>query len=395
MHVVQLLPELEEGGVERVVVDLSRELVGCGVTSTVISRGGRLVSQIEADGARHIRLDVCSKNPLTFLVRAWQLRRQLARLAPDVVHVHSRLPAWLLRIANHSLRLPVVTTVHGLNRPGFYSRILTHGSRVICVSRAVQAHLQKHYATPAGILRVVYFGIHAKVFDPARLNLKFVERFRREQQLDGCFVVISAGRLAPCKDYATFIRAILAARAKVPNIVGVIVGGGSSRHRAYVQQLHALVRELGAGDAIRFAGHCADMAELFALSDVVVSCSAKPESFGRTLAEALAMNTPVLATAHGGALEIVREGVDGYLFPPRDAPALAQALERIYSQRAEHNLRDSILQRFSMAQTVRDTLAVYAEAVTGAAAVAAESCVSAVPLHRGKLLADASTCKAA
>ena len=380
MHVVQLLPELAEGGVERVVVDLNRELVARGVKSTVISKGGRLVAQIEADGGHHVRLDVCSKNIVTFLFRAMRLRRVLAGLSPDVVHVHSRLPAWLLRVANQRLRLPVVTTVHGLNRPSSYSRILTQGARVICVSQAVRWHLVRHYQLAESRMRVTYFGVNARTFDPMRLDMEFIERFRREQRLNGRFVVTSAGRLAPCKDYETFIRGVLAARERVPNIVGVIVGGGSLRHRAYAQRLHALVRACGAEEAIRFAGGQDAMAEIYALSDVVVSCSAKPESFGRTIAEALAMNTPVIATAHGGALEIVREGTDGLLFPPRDVPALTRCLESIHRQPVYSNLRTSVLERFALPQTVTDTLDVYREAIQRTEATAAMERLLPVPI---------------
>ena len=378
MHVAQLLPELQEGGAERVVIDLNRELVRRGVTSTVISRGGRLVAQIEKDGGRHIRLEVCSKNPLTFPLRAWRLRRLLAKLTPDLVHVHSRLPAWLLRTVNQRLRLPVVTTAHGLNRPGPYSRILTHGARILCASQAVRAHLQKHYGTPDNIMHVAYSGVDATAFDPARLDCGYIERFRSEHRLDGRFVVTSVGRLAPCKDYETFIRGILAARARIPKIVGVIVGGTNARHRAYERRLHALAHACGAEDAIRFAGQHDEMAEIYALSDVVVSCSSKPESFGRTLVEALAMNTPVIATAHGGALEIVRESIDGFLFPPRDADALAYCLEKVRNQPGGCNLRTSVLQRFALARAITTTVATYREALDIASAPALDG---ACPPH--------------
>ena len=385
MHVVQLLPELVEGGAERAVLDLNRGLVRRGVRSTVISRGGRLVAQIETDGGQHIRLDVCSKNPLTFLYRAWRLRQVLTALAPDVVHVHSRLPAWLLHTANRRLGLPVVTTVHGLNRPSAYSRIMTHGQRVLCVSRTVQAHLQRHYGTPAALLRVVYPGVDAKAFDPTLLNLRYIERFRREHRLDGRFVVTSAGRLAPCKDYETFILAVLAARARIPNIVGVIVGGTSTRHAAYARRLHALVREHKAEDAIRFAGQHDAMAEIYALSDVLVSCSVKPESFGRTLAEALSMDTPVIATAHGGALEIVRDGTDGLLFPPRDQAALAHCLETAHGQPGYHDLRDSVLQRFALESSFLAVQTAYQEAIALARAPHAE--VMTIPPDATRLFA--------
>ena len=364
MHIVQILPELNEGGVERGVVEMNRELVRRGVVSTVISRGGRLAPEIDADGGRHVELDVCGKNMLTFPLRVRRLRRALVEIGPDLVHVRSRLPAWLLRFANTRTGWPVVTTVHGFNSVNPYSRIMTRADRVICVSHAVKAHIQKAYGTPEEKLRVIHRGLDAAVFDPARLDLAFIERFRREQGLIGRFVVTSVGRITPLKDYETFIRAVAAARLKTPEIVGLIVGGARADRRGYENRLVALAAELGVADAIRFAGSQRKIAEIDHLSDVVVSCSRKPESFGRSLVEALAMETPVIATRHGGAVEIVREGIDGYLFDPGDVAALAKAIGTV-RRRTFVNLRADALTRFAMEKMVERTLAVYQEALAG------------------------------
>lgn len=360
MHIVQILPELQEGGVERGVVETNRELVRRGVTSTVISRGGRLAAAIEAGGGRHVALDVCSKNLFTTPVRAWRLRQALAELHPDVVHVRSRFPAWLLRFANRRLRLPVVSTVHGFNRVNAYSRIMTRADRVICVSHAIKTFVQQHYGTPEERLRVIHRGVDAMAFDPARLDMAFIERFRREQSLAGHFVATSIGRITPLKDYETFIRGVAAARREVPNLVGVIVGGTRADRRGYEARLHALTRELDMAGAIRFVGSQQAMPEICALSHVIVSCSAKPESFGRTLTEALAMDRPVIASAHGGALEIVRDGQDGLLFAPGDAAGLARCLVAV-SRRTFTGLRADALSRFSLDAMVEKTLAVYLE----------------------------------
>ncbi len=360
MHIVQLLPELQEGGVERGVVEMNRELVRRGVRSTVISRGGRLAAEIEAAGGRHIALDVCSKNPLTAFWRARQLRQVMMEIRPDLVHVRSRLPAWLLRLANRRLRLPVVSTVHGFNSVSAYSRIMTRADRVICVSHAIKAYLQQHYGTPETVLHVIHRGLDAATFTPDRLDSARIEQFRREHQLADRFVATSVGRITPLKDYETFIRGVVEARQVVPNIIGVIVGGTHADRRGYEARLHALVRELDAAEFICFAGSQKAMPEIYALSQVVVSCSAKPESFGRTLVEALAMETPVIATAHGGALEIVRKGQNGLLFPPGQASELARCLVEV-SRRTFPGLREDVLSRFSMDAMVEKTLAVYRE----------------------------------
>ena len=360
MHILQLLPELNEGGVERGVVEMNRELVRRGVASTVVSRDGRLVPAIKAAGGRHVVLDVCSKNLLTFPARARQLRQVLAEVRPDIVHVRSRLPAWLLRAANRTLRLPVVSTVHGFNSVSAYSRIMTRADRVICVSQVIRDYVRLHYRTPDARLRVIHRGVDPAEFDPAHLSRVFVEQFAQDCGLAGRFVVTSVGRVTPLKNYETFIRAVALARRERPEILGVIVGGMRSDRQRYGARLHALVEELRAGDAIRFAGSHSHMAEIYHLSDVVVSCSAKPESFGRSLVEALAMETPVIATRHGGAMEIVREGVDGWLFAPGDAEALAQRLVEA-DGRTFAGLRAGALERFSLEAMVGKTLAVYRE----------------------------------
>ena len=100
MHIVHILPELNQGGVEVVVLNLNRELIKRGHHSSVISAGGSMVSQLESDGGRHITLDVCSKNPLTVPLRVLQLKSVLKKINPDVIHVHSRVPAWLTHFAN-------------------------------------------------------------------------------------------------------------------------------------------------------------------------------------------------------------------------------------------------------------------------------------------------------
>ena len=102
MRVIQLLPELNEGGVERGVVELNREYSKLGMESIVISNGGKLSNQIDLDGGKHITFDVCSKNIFTAISRVFKLRKILEELKPDILHVRSRVPAWLVFFANKS-----------------------------------------------------------------------------------------------------------------------------------------------------------------------------------------------------------------------------------------------------------------------------------------------------
>lgn len=360
MRIVQLLPELNEGGVERGVVDFNRELVQRGHESLVISAGGKLVPLITEAGGQHLIAEVASKNVVSAWPRVLQLRRMLRELRPDIIHARSRVPAWLAWLANRPLGLPFVTTVHGFNSVNAYSRVMTYGDRVICVSGAIREHVRKHYQVPESKLRVIPRGIDLEQFDPEHLDHCFMEEFRQRYQLQGRCVISSVGRVTQLKDYETLIAALVQLKPQLPELTGLIVGGVREDKQDYFARLQAQVRQAGAADYIHFTGSQSKVAEIYALSRVVVCSSKKPESFGRAAAEALAMNVPVVASGHGGILDIVREGQTGYLFNPGDVATLAARLQQA-AGRSWSGLRPFVEENFSLEQMVEKTLAVYAE----------------------------------
>ncbi len=389
LHIVQILPELNQGGVERGTVELNRELVKRGHQSTVISAGGSQAAQIEKDGGRHITLDVCSKNPLTVPLRIFQLRKILRELdqksevrgqesedgrrrsevrdqqssivnhqSSMLIHARSRVPAWLCHFANKKLNIPFVTTVHGFNSVSKYSEVMTKGDAVICVSNPVKEYIQKNYHTPNEKITVIHRGVDPEKFNLEKLDQSWISNFKNEQVLNGRFIVSSVGRITELKDYETFIRAIAACAETLPNIKGVIVGGVRHDKQAYYERLQMLIKKLRAEEQIIFVGSHNKMAEIYALSDILISCSKKPESFGRTLIEAMAMNTPVIATRHGGALDIIEEGHNGFFFTPGSADELAEVLQK-HSEIPRTNLREVVLDRFSLNEMIEKTIEVY------------------------------------
>jgi glycosyltransferase involved in cell wall biosynthesis len=361
MHIVQILPALNEGGVERGTVELSREFVRRGHRSTVISCGGRLQAGISAGGGEHVTLDMRSKNPLTAPHRAARLGAVLAALEPSVVHYRSRVPGWLFMLANRRLALPFVSTVHGFNSVSPYSRVMTLGQRVICPGTAVAEYIKKHYRTPDARIRIIHRGIDAVQFAHHGLDMNFMASFEERYNLRDAFVVLAAGRVTRLKGHDVLIRAVAAARTDIPNIKCLIVGGVDSAHGGYGESLGKLVRALGVEDRVVFAGSQSKMAEIYACADVLTSNNeSKPEAFGRSMAEALAMDCPVIATRFGGALDIVREGFNGYLYTPGDSGELASLLVRIAGERFS-GLRADALERFGLERMTESVLAVYRE----------------------------------
>ena len=359
MKIIQLLPELNEGGVERGVIELNREFVKRGHESIVISNGGNMVPLIAEMGGKHITFDVCGKNPLSVPFRSFELRRLFARIQPDIIHARSRVPAWLCHFANSKKQFPFVTTVHGMNSVNRYSQIMTTGDQTICVSEVIKDYLLNNYpGLDENKLHVIQRGVDMAVFDPAVVDSSFVDALRNNLGLDDAYIVGSVGRITYLKDYETFIKAIAKCKETVPGIRGVIVGGVRQDKQEYLESLKRLSISLGVEKEIIFAGSQTRMPELYSLFDVMVNASLKMGNVGRTVTESLAMNTPVIATTFEGLRNLVADGVNGYIIKNQDVDGLAQAIEKLY-QSPIHETRTSVDPAFTLDAMVESTLAVY------------------------------------
>lgn len=332
---------MEEGGVESVVLFLNRALTRAGHRSVVLSRGGRLVARLEADGGLHRAIDLKSKNPLSYFARALRLRRMLGEMsersdAPLVVAVHSRVPAWLFAWANRALALPWVTYAHGANSVSRYSRIMTRGDRVVAPSRFLAGFLLANYpdapSVPASArldarLRVIPNVVDLDRFDPAKIDRSFVAGLRAAWGIrPGEFVSMSVGRITALKGFDAVIRDFAARRATRPEARLVIVGGADTDKQDLLEELKTLSKTLGVADRVVFAGAQAKIPECLSVADEVVSGNTtKPESFGLSVAEAYAMNTPVRALRKFGGVAEIMDDVAA-----QDGPDTRSAVAALY-----------------------------------------------------------------
>lgn len=360
---------MEQGGVERGVVEVNRALVAAGWENVVVSAGGRLVSQIEADGGRHVTLDVKSKNPLTYFFRAAKLRRLLEKERPDVVCAHSRVPAWLFLRANRTLGIKWISFAHGANSVSRYSEVMTYGDITVTPSRYIADYLKENYGLDESKIRVIPRAIDRERFDVERLDCDFMASKRSEWAIGGKRVVMGVGRITQLKGYDILIRAVHRANARSSDrsFKLVIVGEAEELRKDVETGLRDLVKELSAENQVVFAGNQQKIAECLSLADIVVSSNTKkPEAFGRSMAEALAMGRPVVAKAFGGALDIVEDGVNG-AFVPADTPhgeaeveAFASAILRVSAMKLG-DLRAAALEKFSFDRMIDLTRKVYQE----------------------------------
>ncbi|MDE3142425.1 MAG: glycosyltransferase, partial [Pseudomonadota bacterium] len=332
LTVVQLIPALDSGGAERSTLEIARALVAAGHRAVVISAGGRLVQRLEAEGGEHVSLPIGRKSPLA-LAQVMPLRRALAALKPDVVHARSRLPAWLARLALPGLqpRPHFVTTVHGLNSPNAYSAVLTRGERVIVVSQTVRDHVQQHYPDLSQErVRLIPRGVDADEFpygyrpDPAWREAFFAEF----PHLAGAPLLTLPGRGTRLKGHAHALRLLAALHARGIDARLLLLGADEPARAGYVRELRQLAKALGVADAMAITPPRSDVREVYAISDLILQLSIKPEAFGRTVLEALALCRPVLGYAHGGVGELLAE-----LYPAGRVPTADEA--RLVERAAE------------------------------------------------------------
>jgi glycosyltransferase involved in cell wall biosynthesis len=368
--VLQVLPSLVTGGVERGTIEMTRAIAEAGGTALVTSAGGRLVTAIERSGGRHITLPLIRKNPYALARNADVLSTIIRAERVQIVHARSRAPAWSAWLACRRTGAHFVTTYHGtynedLPFKRYYNAVMAKGERVIAASRFIARLIaERHRIDPARI-RLIPRGVDPVVFDPNVASGERVMRLVRAWRLpEGATVVVLPGRLTDWKGQGVLLEAI--ARMTRRDVYCVLVGAEQGRPR-YTARLIRRAEALGIADRLRLAGECDDMPAALMLADIVVHASTRPEAFGRVVIEAQAMARPVVASDLGGPVETVEHGVTGWRVPPGDAATLAEAIEAILALPQEtlsevgSNARAAVLDGYTVAAMQAATLRVYAE----------------------------------
>lgn len=321
MKIIQILPELNAGGVEGHVLDLAGFLASTGHESIVISNGGNMVAKLEQRGVRHVTIPVHRKS-LRSLFQVRKLRAWLRSEKPDVVHAHSRVPAWITWLALRGMdpltRPKFVTTVHGFYSVNAYSAIMTKGDRIIAVSESICTYVQEKYpACDPSCIAVIPHGIDPTLYHPEfKPSDAWLAQWHHEHpELMGKKLLLLPGRITRLKGHSDFFQLICELKKSGQPVCGLIAGNTHPKKQAYLQELQQQASDLGITSDIIFLGHRSDLRELMAVSDIVMALSQQPESFGLTVLEALALGRPVVGYDCGGVGELLSA-----LFPAGKVP---------------------------------------------------------------------------
>jgi len=358
MNILQVLPEINVGGVETGTIDLARRLVELGHKAVVVSNGGSLLPELEACGVIHYKLPVHKKAIFAQLKVVPKLAEIIQKEKIDIVHARSRSPAWIAYWACRRSRAVFITTCHGYYKKHLFSYVMGWGKRVIALSNVIARHMIDDFGVPHERIKLIPRSVDLTKF-------KFVSP--QEKRHDE-FNVGIIGRFTPIKGHADFVKAMAKVARHFPKLKIWIVGDAPSSKESYKEQIQVLVRRLGLLSCTQFLGTQRDIPAILSQLDLLVMATTTQEAFGRVIIEAQAAGVPVVATKVGGVVDIIEDGTNGLLVPPADPTGMSEAIIRIFRDkelagRLAKNAYLKVQEKYNIELMVDKTLAVYREAL--------------------------------
>jgi len=360
--VLQILPALDVGGVERGTLEIAKALVDRGYGSFVVSDGGKMVNQLEAEGSKHLKINVGKKSLLT-IRHCSKLKNIIEENNVNIVHVRSRMPAWITYYALRSIeknRPVFISTVHGPYSVNFYSKIMMRCQKIIAISDFIKNHITNNYTDIyPEIITVIHRGV-----DIDKYNFNFAPDAEWSHKWQGevpgtpnNLIITLPARITRWKGQADFIDIIRKLLDRKLPVHGVIAGGPHPHKLGFYREIKNKIQSNGLEDHISLIGHRDDMREIMKASDIVMSLAKVPEAFGRTALEALSLGTPVVAYDHGGASEVLNTLFPEGLIPPNKTDAAVDKIHALYKTKPEINK----INPFTLDSMITKTIKIYEE----------------------------------
>ncbi|MBQ9731591.1 MAG: glycosyltransferase family 4 protein [Alphaproteobacteria bacterium] len=372
--VLQVLPELEMGGVELGTIEIASELQKQGIKNFVASQGGRLTADLAKMKVKHFSLPLKTKNIFKMRKNANELAKLIKDNGINIVHARSRAPAWSAYWAAKKAGVHYMTTFHGTYGLGpwgikkIYNKVMTLGERVIVISNHIKNHVLQHYKVDENKLRLVHRCVDVEKFSPDLVSQERIIKATKEYHLPEDKPVLTLiGRITRWKGQHLLVEAL--SKMKNKNYYCVIAGDDQGRVN-YVDEIKELATKYRLKNRVGFYGKVLDPQALMQASTVVLSTAIEPEAFGRISVEGQAMGKIVIASDIGGSLDTITDGVTGKLFKSGNAISLANALDwslklseeekKKIANAAKKNAKDNFTKQIMCDKTI----AVYRELVT-------------------------------
>lgn len=343
--ILQILPALESGGVERGAVDIAKAIKNFGFESIVVSNGGVLVYQLREAGIKHINLPVNSKNPLTIFSNIEKIISIIEENQVDLIHVRSRAPMLSAYFACKKTGTKLLATVHGtysLNFLGWkifplkklYNAMMLKGDVIIAVSGFIKNYILENYCDEKKIFKkdllkkitVIQRGADLNYFDHDKVSKdRVIDLIKKWQLPTDKKIILMPARFTAWKGHEFLLEAL----SKVKNEFFCVMLGSDHGHKNFRKKVEQKIIKENLEGKVKILGLCKDMPAAYAMSHLTICPSVKPEAFGRIAIEAQAMKKVIIATKIGGSLETIIDGESGFLVEVGDVEKLAHLIDQV------------------------------------------------------------------
>lgn len=385
--IMQILPALNSGGVERGVIDISKAVALAGFESIVVSNGGPMIQQFNGSKVKHIQLPLHSKNPFTIYCNSKKLAKIIKEYQVDLVHIRSRCPAWsayfACRETPKNKGCKMISTFHGSYSPTLFSKkisewklkynaVMLKPKSIIAVSGFIKNFIYQNYSGIVNLaqkeIRVIHRGVDLKYFCNSKVpQSRIVQLIEKWDLPDDKQIIMLPGRITGWKGHEFLISAL--AKVQNQNFFCIMVGSLKG-HEKFAKTLEQKIKENHLEGKIKIVGEAKDMPAAYLVSDMVISASVKPEAFGRVAIEAGAMGRIIIATNIGGSLETVIDGQTGFLVEVNNVNKLAEIIDQVLTmektkkEQIGQNAIKHITDNFSNQKMLDETIEFYKQVLS-------------------------------
>ena len=373
-RILQIIPNMEIGGAERTVLEITSFLKDKEFSSLVLTSGGKLIGELEKENIEVIKLKIDKKNPYSILKNFFLFIKIFREKKINLVHVRSRAPAWSAIFAAKKIGIPVLTTWHGhVSNSSFikkiYNSIMLKGDAVIANSAYTAERISKIYNIDLNKIDIISRGVNVESFEGSKFSNTEISNMKKIWSVDdNKIIILFPARLTRWKGHLVTIEAInLLKKEKFFDQVIFLFAGEKAGAENYIKKLNSIITKFKLQENIKLVERIENMPLAYHASDIVLSPSIEPEPFGRIPIEAQAAGKTIIASDHGAVKDTIKNGNNftGFKVKPNDPQALSIAIKQSIimdkkdltkmHERAISNVKNN----FSLENMCKKTLEVY------------------------------------
>jgi len=328
-NLVQIVPSLDSGGVERGTVDVANFLAQKQIKNFIITSGGKMIKELDDNFVHVHQLPVSSKNFFSYPSIARKIYKFIQANNINLVHVRSRGPAWMINFMSKN-NIKTISTFHNVYGGNsfikkMYNKGLSKMDHLIAISDYVKETVIQKYNITNKNISVINRGIDTEYFNQP-INNTYKEDFINRHQIDKSKkIILFPARLTRWKGQLEFVDVI----RKISTESILVLFAGDTKNDSYAKQLREKINKSNLNDTFKILGSInqEEMRLLFDIADLSVSLPLRAEGFGRTISESLYSGTPVIAFNYGGAKNQLEHLSDFFKLTPQDYGSLPNKID--------------------------------------------------------------------